>query len=104
MPFVLIIHEVEDYVAWKVIFDEAADMRKRAGEVSFQVLSFEADPNRVVHFSRWRSLDQARRFFESAEVTEIRRKAGVGAPEFLYLNELERGDCSAFEHQSGASS
>lgn len=104
MPFVLIIHEVENYLAWKKIFDEAADVRSQAGELSFQVLSLEADANSIVHFSRWRGLDQARRFFESAEVTEIRRKAGVRAPEFLYLNELERGDCSAFEHQCGASS
>jgi len=92
MPFVLILHEVEDYPAWKAIFDGAAGIRKAAGELSFQVLSFDGEPNRIVHFSRWRSLDGARRFFESPELVEIRQEAGVRAPEFVYLNELDRGD------------
>ncbi|WP_309642980.1 antibiotic biosynthesis monooxygenase [Phenylobacterium sp.] len=91
-PFVLIIHEVEDYPAWKAVFDGAAGMRKAAGELSFQVLNFAGEPNRIVHFSRWRSLDGARRFFESPELIEIRRQAGVRAPEFVYLDELDRGD------------
>ncbi len=91
MPHVLIIHEVQDYPTWKAIFDEAAGIRKRAGEISYKLLRYETDANRVVHFSKWSSLDKARRFFESLELVEIRRKAGVKAPDFLYLNEIERG-------------
>lgn len=92
MPFVLIIHQVDDYPAWKAIFDGAAGIRKAAGEESFQVLRSDTDANRIVHFSRWASLDAARRFFESPELAAIRRKAGVHAPEFVYLDELDRGD------------
>lgn len=92
MAFVLIVHDVEDYPAWKTVFDGAAGIRKQAGELSFQVLSFDGDANRIVHFSRWRSLDGARRFFESPELVEIRREAGVRAPEFSYLQELDHGD------------
>ena len=91
MQHILIIHEVEAYPAWKAIFDEAAGIRKRAGEISYKLLRYETDANRVVHFSKWSSLDKARRFFESLELVEIRRKAGVKAPDFLYLNEIERG-------------
>ncbi len=91
MPHVLIIHEVADYPAWKAIFDSAAGIRHDAGEISFQVLKYENDPNRVVHFSRWRSLAAARAFFESERLMEIRRQAGVKAPEFLYLDELDSG-------------
>ncbi|WP_426993580.1 antibiotic biosynthesis monooxygenase [Methylomonas sp. CM2] len=92
MPYVLIIHEVEAYPAWKAIFDQAADMRKHAGELRYQLLRQADDANRVVHFSEWSSLDSARRFFESAELVAIRRQAGVKAPEFLYLEEIERGE------------
>src|SRR4051812_1353904 len=74
--YVLIIHAVADYPAWKMVFDQAAGIRKAAGEVSFQVLRAQNDANRIVHFSRWQSLDRARRFFESEDVAEIRRKAG----------------------------
>jgi hypothetical protein len=31
MQYVLIIHEVADYLAWKKVFDSAADIRKEAG-------------------------------------------------------------------------
>lgn len=91
MQHVLIIHEVHAYQAWKAIFDEAADIRKNAGEISYQLLRYDNDANTIVHFSEWSSLDNARRFFESPELVELRRTAGVKAPEFIYLQELERG-------------
>lgn len=91
MSYVLIIHEVESYPAWKAVFDRAAEMRKVAGEISYQLLRYDHAANHIVHFSQWSSLDNARRFFESPELIEIRRQAGVKAPEFIYLHEIERG-------------
>lgn len=91
MHYVLIIHEVDAYPAWKAIFDQASGIRKRAGEISYQLLRYDNDTHNIVHFSAWSSLDSARRFFESPELVEIRRKAGVKAPEFIYLEEIERG-------------
>ena len=91
MQHVLIIHEVADYPAWKAVFDQAAAIRKQAGEISYQLLRYDNDANNIVHFSAWTSLESARRFFESPELVEIRIKAGVKAPEFIYLQELERG-------------
>ncbi len=86
---VLIIHEVDDYDRWKLAFDDAAEIRSAAGERTYQVLRDAQALNRVVHFSTWTSIDAAKAFFESAELVEIRRAAGVHAPEFLYLNEVE---------------
>ena len=91
MQHVLIIHEVEAYPAWKAVFDQAATIRKQAGEISYQLLRYENDANNIVHFSAWTSLASARSFFESQELVEIRIKAGVKAPAFIYLQELERG-------------
>lgn len=91
MHHVLIIHEVEAYPAWKKIFDQAAAIRKQAGEISYQLLRYDNDANNIVHFSEWTSLDVARKFFESPALVEIRKKAGVKAPNFIYLNEIERG-------------
>ena len=91
MPHVLIIHEVADYPAWKEIFDGAAGIRREAGERSYQVLKYETDPNKVVHFSIWTSLDAAKAFFESPRLVQIRKDAGVKAPEFIYLEQLEAG-------------
>lgn len=91
MPYVLIIHEVESYPAWKAIFDEASVIRKQAGEIRYQLLKFEKSETHIVHYSRWISLKSARVFFESLELVEIRKKAGVKAPEFIYLDEIESG-------------
>lgn len=91
MRYVLIIHEVADYPAWKKVFDGAASIRKEAGERSYQVLRYQSDPNRIVHFSVWTSIDDAKRFFESPRLIKIRAEAGVKAPEFIYLEQLEQG-------------
>lgn len=91
MEHVLIIHAVKNYDSWKKVFDEAAPIRKEAGEQSYQVLKYENDSNKIVHFSKWESIVKAKAFFESPKLVEIRRQAGVEAPEFIYLHKLEEG-------------
>lgn len=91
MKHVLIIHEVADYPAWKKVFDNAAGIRKEAGEISYQVLKYEQEPNKIVHFSVWTSIENAKNFFESPKLIQIRKEAGVKSPEFIYLDELEAG-------------
>ena len=92
MDYVLIIHAVKDYPAWKRIFDDAATIRKEAGEQKYCVLRDENDANKIIHFSRWASISKAKAFFESPRLVEIRRHAGVEAPEFNYLHLLDQGD------------
>ncbi len=91
MKYVLIIHEVEDYKSWKKIFDNASGIRKEAGEISYQVLKYENEPNKIVHFSVWSSLENAKRFFESPKLVKIRADAGVKSPDFIYLEQIETG-------------
>jgi quinol monooxygenase YgiN len=91
MPHVLIIHEVEDYRTWKQVFDTAAGMRKEAGERTYQVLQDERDANKVVHFSSWESLEAAKHFFESPKLMAIRQEAGIKAPQFHYLQQVDTG-------------
>jgi quinol monooxygenase YgiN len=91
MKHVLIIHEVKEYTAWKKVFDAAAHLRKQAGEISYQVLRYENLPNTIVHFSVWVSHESAKQFFESPALVLIREQAGVKAPSFIYLDELEKG-------------
>ncbi|MES2206673.1 MAG: antibiotic biosynthesis monooxygenase [Pseudomonadota bacterium] len=91
MEYVLIIHAVHDYSAWKQVFNEAAAIRKEAGEQSYQVLRYENEGNKVVHFSKWESIAKAKAFFQSPLLAEIRKQAGVESPEFIYLHQLEAG-------------
>lgn len=89
--YVLIVHEVADYAAWKAVFDDAAPMRRAAGEIEYRLLRQEHDANQVVHFSRWTTLAAARCFFESPDLVRIRAEAGVRAPTFHYLESLADG-------------
>ncbi|MEG5059573.1 antibiotic biosynthesis monooxygenase [Microcoleus sp. A2-C5] len=91
MQYVLIIHEVANYEGWKKVFDNAATIRKEAGERSYQVLKYDSEPNKIVHFSAWTSTTDARAFFESSALVKIREEAGVKAPEFIYLDQLDSG-------------
>lgn len=91
MQHVLIIHEVADYPAWKKVFDSASSIRKEAGERSYQVLKYQNNPNKIVHFSEWASIEDARKFFESPRLVKIRAEAGVKAPDFIYLEQIEAG-------------
>ena len=91
MNHVLIIHEVENYPAWKTIFDQASAIRKEAGEISYQVLKQIKDSNQIVHFSVWTSVEDAKNYFESEKLVQIRKDAGVKSPHFIYLEELEAG-------------
>lgn len=91
MKYVLIIHEVEDYIAWKKIFDTASTIRKEAGEISYQILKYENEQNKIVHFSVWSSLEKSKDFFQSPKLIKIRDDAGVKSPDFIYLEQLETG-------------
>jgi heme-degrading monooxygenase HmoA len=67
---------------------------ERSGEISYQLLKFENDANNIVHFSQWSSLQNARNFFESERLVEIRKQAGVKAPQFVYLDEMKTASYS----------
>ena len=90
--FVLITHDVEDYRKWKAIFDDAATIRAEAGELDFRLLRAAENERRIVHFSRWSSLAAAKAFFESDALVAIRKRAGVHAPSFHYLDQIECGE------------
>ncbi len=89
MNYVLIIHEVSDYAVWKKVFDGAAKIRKDAGEISYQLLRVDNEKNKIIHFSMWNSLHNARLFFESPQLIQLREEAGVIAPDFIYSNQIE---------------
>ncbi len=92
MQYVLIVHKVENYQLWKQVFDDAIDIRREAGERAYQVLKYQNNPNKIVHFSAWTSIDDAKQFFESPKLLKIRIEAGVKSPKFIYLEQLESGE------------
>ena len=92
MAYMLVRHSVQDYKAWKSVFDSVADLRRRNGEKSYRILSQENGSNNLVALFEWDSLDNARKYAASPELKEAMQRAGVvGKPEILFLEEAARG-------------
>jgi quinol monooxygenase YgiN len=86
MSTVLVRHRVNDYEVWKEVFDNALDMRKAAGELSFRILVGSDDQLLVVGLFEWDSAENAKVFFEDPELKEAMRAAGVAEePQIRYL-------------------
>lgn len=92
MAYMFVRHSVQDYKAWKSIFDEFADLRRSSGEKSYQILSHDGDANSLVALFEWDSLDNARAYAASPELRAGMERAGVSSkPEILFLEEAARG-------------
>lgn len=85
-------HKVNDYYTWKTWFDGFAAFRKSAGEISYQILRHQDDPNNLYLLFEWDNLDNARKFLDSADLREAMRRAGVNElPEIQLLTEADKG-------------
>jgi len=88
----LVRHSVQDYDAWKSAFDSKRDLRKRYGEKSYQILRDEKSPNELVALFAWDTLENARRYANSAELKEAMAEAGVMAkPDISFLEQAALG-------------
>jgi hypothetical protein len=89
MPHVLVRHQVNDYEIWRQGFDAAGEMRKEAGELSFQLFNGSDNPLLVVGLFEWKSLERAKTFFEDLGLKEAMVAAGVvGEPDVNYLTSI----------------
>lgn len=92
MAYMLVRQNVEDYEAWKSVFDSKRDLRKRYGEKSYQILREDESPNELVALFAWDSLENARKYAKSAELKEAMADAGViGKPDIEFLEQAAQG-------------
>jgi hypothetical protein len=88
MTSILVQHQVEDFVAWKEVFDSAAAMRTSFDEISTQIFRDVSDPNKLTVVNKWDSLANKQKFVHSPELLASMKKAGVvGQPNVHFLNE-----------------
>jgi L-rhamnose mutarotase len=92
MYYIISRHKVNDYQAWKKVFDNALSFRKAGGEKSYQIFQAENDKNNLFMIFEWDSLKNARKFFESSDLQKAMQQAGVlEKPDVYFLEELDRG-------------
>jgi heme-degrading monooxygenase HmoA len=88
MAKLLVHHRVQDYSAWRKIFDDDDQRRKEYGSTGFQVLKSASDPNDITIIMDWPSVDAAQAFATSDALKEKMKNAGViSQPELMFLEE-----------------
>lgn len=88
MAKLLVHHKVQDYSAWRKIFDEDDKRRKEYGSTGFQVFKSAGDPNDLTITIDWPSVDAAKAFATSDALKEKMKNAGViSQPEMTFLVE-----------------
>ena len=83
-PAALIIrHQVADFDAWKVAFDDHEGARREAGCLGHHINRAKDDPNLVTIYLAIEDVDRAKAFAASDDVKKAMEDAGVtSAPEF----------------------
>ena len=77
----LVRHEVEDYGAWRSVYESVDGLRKEHGCTDAEVLVNPVDKNDVYAVHRFPTVEQAQAFAGSQELREAMGRAGVkGAP------------------------
>ena len=81
-------HPVEDYAAWRSVYDSVEDLRQQYGCVGAEVLVGPDDKQDVFVFHRFPTLDQAKAFAGSDDLRTAMGRAGVsGKPRIEFAVE-----------------
>lgn len=88
MAHMLIIHRVEDYARWRVVFDDKAGLRQESGEKSAHVFRNADDSNNLILLFAWDSIENARAYSQNPLLRAAMQEAGVsGPPQVFFLDE-----------------
>ena len=89
MATLLVHHKVQNYSAWRKVFDEHDKVRREYGSTGFQVLKSASDPNDLTVIMDYPSVDRAKAFATSDSLKEAMKNAGViSQPEVMFLEEV----------------
>ena len=92
MPHLAVRHQVQDYNAWKAVFDEFAPTRRAAGEISYQIYHVDGDRNHLVLLFEYDSTDNVKTFIASDALRDAMNRAGVqGEPAIFVVNAGDSG-------------
>lgn len=85
----IIAHEVEDFAAWKAVYDSLEGARQRAGIIGSAVNRGLDNPNQILVYHQAETRAELEAFFASSELKSAMQKGGVkGAPDIRFVDAL----------------
>ena len=79
MATTFVLHRVADYDAWRKVYESVADLQRAGGVTDKAVYRMAGDADNVLVMHRFSTMDEARRFFESADLRQAMQEGGVAA-------------------------
>lgn len=88
MATLFVHHKVQDYTAWRKVFDDLTAMRTGYGCTGHKVFRSPNDPNEITILTEWKNVDQAKNYATSPDLKEGMKNAGViSQPDVMFLAE-----------------
>ncbi len=88
MPTMFVRHPVEDYSAWRKVFDAFYEIRKEAGVTGEAVYRSVNDPNDITLTLEFASIEDAQAFPENEKLKGAYQQAhSVGPPTIWYAEQ-----------------
>jgi quinol monooxygenase YgiN len=95
MVGVIVRHRVSDYGAWKPVFDEHGEVRRRHGATGHQLFRVSGDENELVILNVFRDAAGAQAFIADPSLPAAMQRAGVvGEPDIRVAELAESADYS----------
>jgi uncharacterized protein (DUF1330 family) len=77
MALALVLHRVEDYDAWRRVYDSVSDLQKAGGVTAESVHRMVDDPDNVLVIHEFDTVDHARSFFADPVLRDAMQRGGV---------------------------
>jgi len=86
MATLFVHHKVQDYAAWRKVFDDLTAMRTGYGCTGHKVFQSPSDANELTILTEWKNIDQAKTYAASNDLKEGMKNAGViSQPDVMFL-------------------
>jgi hypothetical protein len=73
-------HPVNDYEAWRKVYESVADLQSQGGVIDKAVYRLKDDPNTILVMHTFSSAAEAQAFAQNGDLKAAMDKAGVAAP------------------------
>jgi uncharacterized protein (DUF1330 family) len=77
MALSVVLHRVEDYDAWRKVYDSVADVQKAGGVTAESVHRMAGDPHNVLVLHHFDTVETAQKFFQNPELRDAMKRGGV---------------------------